>query len=352
MIFSILVAFLLCPGANGQAVVLPLTDDLRSELRTQLNTLRRSVTSSNMETLTEWSADLEQIAEDLGSQCQSTISHTQYGVGTVAATSPANVYSALQTIKADYTLTGNKCGTVSTEDCNTYKQFVWYRGGKFGCAMVYCTALGTSRTTCVFEQKMDPNQKPYVYGKKCIFCATGKCEGNLCTADVSSSTHDSSGVCGVKPSNLIPLYRAVHTSRSDTILSTSSSLITAPGTSYEYKGILGYISSSCECCGDCDKLTPLMKLSAVGKVDYVYAVGKDQLTYYNQKNYNFVEMLGYVVPAEGFCGANVTVHQFIRSAAWNYYTADEVETKNILQRKGIYAAFSYVDKPFAIWSSA
>ncbi|CDW53632.1 hypothetical protein TTRE_0000189701 [Trichuris trichiura] len=190
------------------------------------------------------------------------------------------------------------------------------------------------------------DQQLYISGDKCLFCASGKCDGDLCVPDTTTEEPP----CGKKPADLVPLYRLVHKSRYDTILSTNKDIGSTVASAYENKGIFGYISTTQD--SSCKHLEQLMQLSASGKVDYVYVTGTEYLSYYNQKNYNFVTTLGYVVSKPDLCGANVTAHQFIRSSTWNYYTTDEAEASEILLRTGTYSTFWLIGNAFALWSAA
>ncbi|KHJ42268.1 SCP-like protein [Trichuris suis] len=354
MLFPVFLTLYTCVHlAIGSPLTIPIAEEWRSPFIEAFNKFRASLRSSNMESITEWSTDLEEDAQNNGALCKTTIEKgTAYVINNDLIT-PDNLASLLSKAKTNYATYKDTCSSSKNDgNCQSYKQITWYRGGKIGCALTKCdtTAIKNYTLTCVFQQKADLDQKlTYASGTPCTFCASSEtCTSpNFLCVPVDAVAPSAPTYCGGSvPTQLIPLYRMVHKTTSATILTPEQNPTLATG--FENKGLFGYVSSSADC--KCNRLSPLIQMSASGVVDYVHVIGEEKVSYYSQKNYKFVRTLGFVVSSPGLCGSNATVHQFIRSSSYNYYTADEDEAKLMLQRTGSNTAYWFAGKPFAFWA--
>ncbi|CDW52210.1 CAP domain containing protein [Trichuris trichiura] len=296
-----------------------------------------------MECLTEWDKELEEKAQSNAVKCVDYVEDEEKGAAVIYlnsdSTSMDDYITQLDTMKQTYQYESNKCTSQDGKEstCKNYKQFVWWQGGKIGCSKSICRvppSTSSSLLMCYFEKN---------------FCQAGyDCVGDLCCVRAQPSTGSS---CGVKPTRLVPLYRLVHKVRKDTVLTTSAlrkaQLIS---TGYENMGTFGYISPSQE--NGCTRLKSLIEMKAKGRCDYVYVTGEEFLSYYAQKNYDFVSNVGYVVDIEDFCSANVTAYQFMRLGTYNYYTPSREEAMVLLTRAGTNSQYWFVNKPFALWETS
>ncbi|KFD65786.1 hypothetical protein M514_04729 [Trichuris suis] len=340
-----------------RSVETTLTDEDRELIKTELNNFRAGRGSSNMHCLTEWSTELEESAANATAECTSEPYKIQQGTAAIYVANENNdlkeIIAELAQMAAKYNYAYNKCTQDDDSPCENYKQFVWWEGGKFGCKMTTCKtppSYVATLLTCAFEKAINPDAgQPFATGTQCTFCSSGTtCANKLCCDGPIPSPVENS--CGEKPTNLIPLYRLVHTTRNDTMLTTSEERrIELIGKSYADKGIFGYIAKDMDATA-CPYLKPLIALKRKAAELYVYVAAEEFKIEYEANSYEVANVLGYVVPSEGQCAASLKAYQFRRSTLNQYYyTVDSVDAAEILEKKGTFVVYSLVHTPFVLW---
>uniref|UniRef100_A0A5S6QW38 SCP domain-containing protein n=1 Tax=Trichuris muris TaxID=70415 RepID=A0A5S6QW38_TRIMR len=349
---------ILCLSANAALTVAVhgvdqgLSDAQKEDIKTKLNKFRAERKSGNMHCLSEWDTELEKVAAMLAPECSDAPYQIDGRAGAVYVTNETTDISQfvdkLETMECAYNINEDICRKTKDTDCDNYRRFAWWAGGKFGCRLSICRAPcypTSSMLTCVFE-KEPSDEQPFAKGTACSFCsADTPCVQNLCCPKADNNAN-----CGQRPSNLIPLYRMVHPVRKDTVLTTSQDRVNElKSLQYEEMGIFGHVMNAADKKA-CPFAKKLVEMKVIGKAFYAYAAREAAVANLRQSNYEERDTeLGYVVSGEGLCCANKSATAFMRNAQLYYYTADEDEVNQIIERKGPYVQYMIIDSPFAMW---
>ncbi|KFD60806.1 hypothetical protein M514_27026, partial [Trichuris suis] len=315
--------------------MVPLSDEDRDIILMELNKLRGSVGSSNMECLT-WNSEIEREAQKIARKCSITEEPEKYGIGIVYTSDEvASVSKYVELVaEASSAVSNNSygcpCVPGNETQCNSYKQFTYWNAGQIGCAVSVCSSppdVMMKVLTCLFARRLNGGRCAYALGNECEFCSADfGCFDGLCC---KSAEPDQKKTCGIKPEQLVPLYRLYHQPNKRMVLTTSASRRTElSNLGYSDLGTLGYISPKMQ--PQCSHLKPLVELHLPSSDDYAYVVDEYSLRTYLQLGYVNVGVVGYVVDDESLCSSSVTVYGFVASGRSTYYTADLDQAKQII----------------------
>ncbi|CDW56666.1 CAP domain containing protein [Trichuris trichiura] len=301
---------------------------------------------------TSWDPELEAEAQKISDNCLIVEKNDKYGIGMVYTPDPVAstskyvdlVNDAASAVSGDCT-----CAAGKQEQCDMYKQFTYWEGGKIGCAVSECSAPPNVRTkvmTCLFEKRFHGAKCSYAKGTACNFCSAGlNCVDGLCCKSVEPSKD---GSCGLKPEQLVPLYKLYDRSQKYTALTTLNMVkeqLKLLG--YFDNGTIGYISPIEQ--SSCGKLKPLIELGSPSKKELlVYVADKLHMLQLAKSGYLYRGTIGYVVEEEGFCSSTLSVYNFGLYEASNFYLSNEEEAEKLVGRRDNLAP-AYKGKPFAIW---
>ncbi|KFD60804.1 hypothetical protein M514_27024 [Trichuris suis] len=339
-------------GYGLKGIPQQLSDSDRNEILTGLNRLRGSLGSSNMECLTSWNPEMEVEAQRIADNCLIVEKNDKYGIGMVYTSDPVASTSKYVELVADgSTAVSADCTCVAGKEnqCNMFKQFTYWEGGKIGCAISECSAPPNVRTkvmTCLFEKRPRGAKCSYAKGAACNFCSDKlDCVGGLCCKSVEPTR---GGSCGSRPEQLVPLYKLYDKSQKYTTLTalnTAREQLKLLG--YSDNGTIGYISPSEQ--SSCGKLKALVELGSPSKKELlVYVADKLHMLQLAKNGYLYRGTVGYVVEEEGFCSSTLSVYNFGLSETSNFYLSSEEEAERLINTKDSLAP-AYKGKPFAIW---
>ncbi|CDW56665.1 CAP and WH1 and PBD and WH2 domain containing pro tein [Trichuris trichiura] len=307
---SILFALLLAhiAGAAGtQSRIVPLSEEDREVILTEVNKLRGSVGSGNMECLI-WNSGIESEAQKLAHKCSIIEEPERYGVGVVYTSNEVASVSNYVDLVAESssalsinTSQGCPCVAGKETQCNNYKQFTYWNAGQIGCAVSVCSSppnVTMNVLTCLFARRINGGRCPYALGNECEFCSADfGCFDGLCCKPTEP---DQKKTCGNKPEQLVPLYRLYHQPKKRMVLTTSvARRAELSKLGYSDFGTLGYISPKMQ--SQCSHLKALVELRLPSSDDYVYVVDEYSLKTYLQFGYVNVGVVGYGVDDESLC---------------------------------------------------
>uniref|UniRef100_A0A5S6QWE3 SCP domain-containing protein n=1 Tax=Trichuris muris TaxID=70415 RepID=A0A5S6QWE3_TRIMR len=333
----------------------PLSDSSRKQILDGLNAFRGSLGSSNMQCLSSWSSEMEEEAQKIADECILPTHHEKYGIGSVYTSD--EVMSVIKYVELvsqyqEAVYNSSRCPCVDGKEaqCNNFKQFAHWEGGKFGCAISKCAAppnILTMVMVCLFEKRSDSAKCPYAEGQECSFCSNRfKCVNSLCCNPAEPVGGNS---CGSKPGKLVPLYKLYDRSGQYAALTASSEAkAQLMWLGYLDNGTLGYISPNDQT--QCTKLKPLMELGSYSRKElFAYVVDSLLVSQMSKNGYFYRGIVGYVVEEEGFCSSTITAYNFGLPNKRNLYVTSESEAKALVSERGDFAPV-YMGKPFALWS--
>ncbi|KFD53084.1 hypothetical protein M514_05998 [Trichuris suis] len=342
-------------GRKGNPI--ELTDNDRQQFLVRLNKFRSNHDSSNMECLTEWNSKMEKKATIAAAQsCSTTYADDSYGSAVVYANkllkSVAEYVKEIEELKHVYDVDNNVCNNpIEESTCNTYKQFAWWKGGQFACAVSACidssSATPTTVVACLFEHKADKSVRPYSnFGQACSFCSSGfTCTNKLCC----KSSHTQG--CASKPTNLVAVRKLAMIPLMATVLTTDAeeaNKLLSRG--YVDMGVFGYVSDVED--PKCPQLKKLVEMvTPRNQTNRIYVVDELQMAAYGRKGFQIKSVIGYAVEKEGLCSSDSHAYHFETSPNGNYFTSSDVEAELIISKHGPYAAYKYLSKQFALWKS-